>query len=990
VVKAPQRQGGGPAARAARRYTPMTAVVVAAFGAFLAFLDSTVVNVAFPNIQASFPHARIGELSWILNSYNVVFAGLLVLFGRLADLLGRRRVFRLGLLVFVVMSGLCTLATSVPMLIGFRLVQGVGAAMLVPASLGIVVHAADQEHRSHALSLWIAGAAVAAGLGPPVGGALVVAYDWRLVFLINVPLGLVAWWLAGRRTLESRAPGVRVLPDLRGALSLSAGLGALTLGIVQGGSWGWGSGLTVGSFALAVVAFGATVLSSRRHPEPILDPRVLALPDFALGNLVTLAAGLGLYTYLLTHILWLHYVWGYSLLLAGLAITPGAVVTAAAATPFGRLADRFGVRVVLVPGALLWAGAYLWYVTEVGVHPDFLGQWLPGQVLSGLGAAATLPISSSGTLAAVPAARYGVGSAFNSSARQVGGVVGIAVLSVLVAHPSATGLPGELRHGWELAGWSFFGAAVLGVGLGRIRSRAEAPDQTPVPLRLVAAPPQVETSPVGDTRNLLDEVPAGARQRLLAAAGTLTLHAGEVLFEAGESGDALYLVEVGRLTVLLPDGSSTEIHPGMTVGELAVLTDAPRSATVTARRDTVLRVLTRDALDAILPEEPGVGVALARAIARRLHASRPAPAPCPAPRVVGLVGLDDTVSLEPVADALVAALDRYGRVVRLGRHDPGELQAAEAAARWVVVTGGPREPDLDRVMRQADRVVLVAGSAGPPARRFVPAGQPTAQPGAGSSAPQPPCDLVLIGPVPPSAVVGAWQEATGCRRVLHVGPGRLEASSMASVVNRLTGRSLGVILSGGGARALAHLGLLHALEEAGVVVDRVAGSSVGSLIAAAYATGADAAAVDELVFDELVAGQPFRDWRLPTHSLASGERLRGDADPLLRRCPPGVDRPRARGGQHRPALGSGSPPPQRLDRRGRRGVDGAAGAVAPSRGRRSAPRRRFLRRVLSPGGLPGRVGGAAARRAHRRRTGRDRWGGAVDHRDPPRRGRSRW
>jgi NTE family protein len=207
--------GGGPASR---RYKPTVAVTVAAFGGFLAFMDSTVVNVAFPNLEASFPHASVGDLSWILNAYNIVFAGLLVLAGRFADLLGRRRLFKIGLVVFTITSGLCALSTSVDMLIVFRVFQGAGAAMLMPASLGVVVHASPIEHGSHSLSLWAAAGALAAGLGPPIGGGLVDLYNWRLVFVVNVPLGL--------------------MPDLRGSLVLSVSLAAVTLGIVQGARGG--------------------------------------------------------------------------------------------------------------------------------------------------------------------------------------------------------------------------------------------------------------------------------------------------------------------------------------------------------------------------------------------------------------------------------------------------------------------------------------------------------------------------------------------------------------------------------------------------------------------------------------------------------------------------------------------------------------------------------------------------------------------------------
>ncbi len=427
-----------------RRYVPMVAVAIAAFGAFLAFMDSTVVNVAFPNIQASFPHVRFGTLSWVLNAYNVVFAGPLVLFGRIADLVGRRRVFRMGLVTFVVMSGLSAASTSVQMLIVFRVLQGAGAAMLVPASLAIVVHASPPGRRAHALSLSAAAGALAAGLGPPIGGALVSASNWRLVFLINLPLGILAWVLARRTVLESRAPGRRVMPDLRGAIALSAALGAVTLAIVQGSSWGWAGAGTLAAFAVAAVA-----------------------------------------------------------------------------TPIGRVADRAGPRAVVVPGALVRAGAFLWYATRVGHHPDSLGQWLPGQVLSGIGVGATLPAATSGGLSAVPAGRYATASAVNSSVRQIGGTFGIAVLTILVSHPSAATLPDELRRGWEPAGWSFLAAAAVAPLFGPGKGTPGSEDEVGHAPALADADPVVATAAEPQPENLLSDLPEGVRERVLAASVTL-------------------------------------------------------------------------------------------------------------------------------------------------------------------------------------------------------------------------------------------------------------------------------------------------------------------------------------------------------------------------------------------------------------------------------------------------------------------------------------
>lgn len=872
--------GAGPAEESARpglrvdarrRYVPMAAVAVASFGAFLAFVDSTVVNVAFPNIQAAFPHVGVGTLSWVLNAYNVVFAGLLVLAGRLADLVGRRRMFQVGLIVFVVMSALCAVSTSVLMLIVFRVLQGAGAAMLVPASLGIVVHAAPQEHRAHALSLWAAAAALAAGLGPPIGGALVVAYNWRLVFIVNVPLGIVGWWLARRKVLESRAPGVRILPDLRGALTLSLALGAVTLGIVQGGSWGWSSAGTVAVLGIAVAAAALTVHSSRHHPSPIVDPRLLRIRGFAVSNLVTLAAGLGLYTYLLTHILWLHYIWGYSLLLAGLSVAPGAAVTAIVATPIGHLADRVGTRVVAVPGALIWAGAYLWYVKRVGVHPDFLGEWLPGQVLSGLGVAATLPVATSGGLATVPAGRYATGSAVNSSVRQIGGVLGIAILSVFIAHPSATSFAGELRHGWELAGWSFVAAAVFSLFFGRTAASVESDDVTAAGMTVTAAEPLVETDEAVPSPDLVAELPDAVRQAVLEATSVRTLLAGETLFEFGEAGDALYFLEAGRLEVHLPDGSVRDIQPGTSIGELALLTDTPRSATVVARRDSTLRELRRDRFFPIMDGQPAVAAALARGMAHQLKLSRPTtPQRPPAPKVIAVVAVDDRVGrigIDALAGGVMVALAEYGRVARLEDPTPDSLHQAEKENRWVLLVSGPGAEARGRALRQADRAVLVSEQPEPPS-------DPR------TSGPLLSCDVVVTGPaLTPGQVVG-WHDATGCHRVYHVGPDPAGwERNLGPLVRRMAGRSLAVVLSGGGARALAHLGVLHAIEDAGLQVDRLAGSSIGALIAATYATGCSAAEVDQLVFDELVVGQPFRDWRISTSSLARGERGRA----MLRR-----------------------------------------------------------------------------------------------------------
>lgn len=863
--------GDGVPARTRRQPAAGAVLAVAAFGAFMAFVDATVVNVAFPSIAASFPGSSIGNLSWVLNAYNIVFAGLLVVCGRFADLLGRRRVFAAGLVVFTVTSAACAAANSLDLLIAFRVLQGVGAALLVPSSLAIVVHSATPEHRAHSVSLWGAAAALAAGLGPPLGGALVDVWNWRLTFLVNVPLGVVGWWLSRRTLVESRAPGRRILPDMWGALALSVALGALTLGIVQGKSWGWVSPGTIAAFLAAAVALVLLVSSSRKHRSPVLDPRLLKIRSFGVGNVVIVACGIGLYTYLLTHILWLHYVWGYSLLKAGLAVAPGALVAAVVAAPLGKLADRVGPRAIVVPGALVWAAAYLWYVTRVGVKPDFLGQWLPGQLISGIGVGATLPIASSGSLASVPAGRYATAAAVGSSGRQLGGVLGVAVLTVLIGSAGAAQLPAALRHGWELAGGSFVAAAVVALFFGRVRSEAAAATDSGRrgPVLSDIAEPTVEIASSRDDSDLLTLLPDDIRARVLASGREVRVAAGETLFCAGDRSESMYLVRAGRLQVELPNGILGDIAPGALVGELGLLAGTPRSGTVAAKRDSDLIEIARHDFDALAAGGPEVTAAITSVLARQLQARSPAsPATRPAPKIVALVAIDDSAGLPALAElaaAVESGMAESLHVCRLDEVPPEQLERAERDSDRVLLVAGPAGSWHTSCLRQSDRVVVVAADPEPRAVPDLPAG----------------ADVVLIGERPQQRQILDWHDMTGCRHVYHAGQERSQwVAKLRPLVSRLTGRSVALALAGGGARSLAHLGVLEVFEEAGVAVDRISGSSMASFIAAVHATGASAAEVDAVVYDEFVRGRPFSDYTLPVSSLARGGR--GEA--MLRRC----------------------------------------------------------------------------------------------------------
>lgn len=852
-------------------------LLVAAFGAFLAFLDATIVNVAFPSIRESFPGTSIGGLSWVLNAYNIVFAAFLIVFGRLTDLLGRRRAFVAGVLLFTVASALCAVAPSLSVLVVARVLQALGAALLVPSSLALVVEAFPEERRAHAIGLWGATAAVAAGLGPPMGGALVELGGWRWAFLVNIPFGLAAVWAARNQLVESRAPGVRRLPDLRGAALLAAGLAALNLGIVKGSDWGWGSANVVGAFIATAVLLTLFVLSSRVHRSPLLDPALLRIPSFAMACGATVLAGLGFYAYLLTNILWLQYVWGYSVLQAGLALVPGALVAAVVAARLGPLADRHGYRPFVVPGALVWAGAYLWYHQQVGIEPAFWSQWLPGQVLSGIGVGATLPLLGSAALAAVPGGRYATASAVMSSARQLGGVLGIAVLVVVIDNPTSSTAVVAFRHGWVLSICAFLVVALVSLPLGRLHPAIEpedADDGRPVSVHPPAERPatRVATAPVDAPTDLSDVpmlavLPDDARRRLESAARLVAVPAGTWLLRAGDPPGSAYVVRRGRLVIDIDGKVVRELGPGEVIGELALLTGEERSAGVQARRDSTVLEIPRAAFDDLLASDASAARVMLTQIAERLRTAGGAvdEARKPQPTVVAVVGLHPGSGAPVVAHVLASRLAMHHDVAAPGVVDPAGLDRAERDHDRVVLVadGAVAGPDLawrDFCLRQADAVVLVANGDAPlPAEPVTPA--PARSP-----------DLVLMGGQAGPDQRAAWVARTDAWQ-LTVVDGDI-ALGLRPLADRLGGRALGLTLAGGGARAFAHIGFLRELEDSGLYVDRVAGSSIGAIIAAEHAWGRDGAQLEEICYAEFVRRRPFSDWTLPAQSLARGRRMR--------------------------------------------------------------------------------------------------------------------
>jgi EmrB/QacA subfamily drug resistance transporter len=463
--------GGASAAPTSVLKTHRKAIfVVTALGAFMASLDLSIVNVAFPALEHAFTHDTRASLSWVLTGYSIVFGSLLVVAGRTADRLGSRRIFIFGLGVFCVGSLLCAIAPSVPLLILGRVVQGFGAAALLPASLSLLLASYSKEKRSQVVALWGGIGALAVATGPSLGAVLITAFSWRAAFYVNLPVGLIAW-LVGRRVLEkTERSGSTTHPDFPGVVLLSGALATLVLAISEGPNWGWSNTRIIGAFIMAVLLAGTFLYRSRHHEEPVLDLHLFRARSFSVANSAALLYSMGFFAMLLGNILFLTSVWHYSILDAGLAVTPGPLVVAFVSGPAGKFAGRYGFRRVLMVGLGVFTLGLVWYVTRVGLAPEYLTVWLPGTLIVGLGIGFTFPVLSAAAVSSLEPARYAVGSAVNQTARQIGGALGVAILVVILGTPSsATEALSNFKHLWLFTASMAALAGIICTGLSRAK-----------------------------------------------------------------------------------------------------------------------------------------------------------------------------------------------------------------------------------------------------------------------------------------------------------------------------------------------------------------------------------------------------------------------------------------------------------------------------------------------------------------------------------------
>jgi EmrB/QacA subfamily drug resistance transporter len=439
---------------------PWVVLVLICLAQFMVVLDATIVNVALPSIQKDL-HLSEGSLQWIVNAYTLVFGGFLLLGGRAGDLLGRKRLFLLGLVIFTGASLLDGLASTEALLVGSRALQGLGAALISPAALSIISTTFEEgAERARALAVWAAIAIGGSAVGLILGGVLTQYFSWPWIFFVNVPVGIAAFALSLRLVPESRDSDAQRSYDLGGAVTVTGGLMALVYAIVDAQSAGWGSTRTVGFFAGAAVLLAAFVAIELRAKAPLVRLSIFRTRSLLTANVAMFLAMSGMFAMFFFNTLYIQRVLGYGPLKAGLAFLPftaGIMVSASIASQF---ATRVGVRTVAAVGFVLTAAGLI-LLTQLPVHGSYAANVLPAILLSSLGMGAVfMPLTLIATTGLADHDQGLASGLFNTS-QQVGGALGLAVLSTLATSKTSSA-GGSAMHALVIGfHWAFAAGAVV-------------------------------------------------------------------------------------------------------------------------------------------------------------------------------------------------------------------------------------------------------------------------------------------------------------------------------------------------------------------------------------------------------------------------------------------------------------------------------------------------------------------------------------------------
>jgi len=463
-----------------RKWFTLAAV---SFGLFMIMLDNTVVNVALPSIQRDLD-TDLSQLQWIVTGYALTFAALMLIGGKVADAYGRRLIFVVGIAVFTIASLLCGLADSGEMLIAARVLQGVGAALMNPATLSIIAATFPPRERGTAIGIWAGTSALALAIGPLVGGLITEHLDWSWIFFVNVPIGILAIAVSYLFIDESRDE-THVRLDLPGLATSAVGLFALTYGLIEANTYGWSSTRIVGSFVLAGVSLAVFILLERRQRDPMLPLELFRSGTYTGANLVTLLVALAMFGIFFFMSLYMQNILGYSAVQAGAAFLPMTILIILVAPIAGKTSDRIGSRGLMTAGMILIATQLL-MLSRLSADATYW-ELFPALLIGGIGMSLTMTPSAAAATRSVPVEKAGVGSAVLNSARQVGGTMGIAVMGAIIASEAGSErTPEAFMKGFESALLVAAGIAVLGaivaftlvrphVGAGRTVQEAPEP-----------------------------------------------------------------------------------------------------------------------------------------------------------------------------------------------------------------------------------------------------------------------------------------------------------------------------------------------------------------------------------------------------------------------------------------------------------------------------------------------------------------------------------
>ncbi|MFO7572338.1 MAG: MFS transporter [Gaiellaceae bacterium] len=451
-----------------RKWLTLASVSV---GLFMIMLDNTVVNVALPAIQDDLD-TTLSQLQWIVTGYALTFAAFMLVGGKIADAYGRRLIFVVGIVIFTLASLACGLAGSGESLIAARVVQGVGAALMNPATLSIIAATFPPARRGTAIGIWAGVSATALAIGPLVGGLLTEHLSWNWIFFVNVPVGIVGIAASFLFIDESRDESHERL-DLPGLATSGIGLFALTYGLIEANTYGWTSTRIVGSFAVAAAALGSFALLERHQRAPMLPLELFRNRTYTGANVVTLLVALAMFGVFFFMSLYMQRILGYSAVQTGAAFLPMTILIILVAPVAGRTADRVGSRALMTAGMVLIA-VQLLYLSRLGVESTF---WtlLPGFVAGGIGMALTMTPSAAAATRSVPVDKAGVGAAVLNAFRQVGGSLGIALMGAIMASElGSTPTPAAFMRGFEHALLVAAGIALVGAVVAYVLVRPHA------------------------------------------------------------------------------------------------------------------------------------------------------------------------------------------------------------------------------------------------------------------------------------------------------------------------------------------------------------------------------------------------------------------------------------------------------------------------------------------------------------------------------------